>query len=51
LIYRQKPRSNLVVDDKNAEKVVEIICDCWIFIIPVEEIIRIRTFEKGRDAI
>jgi len=48
------------VDDKDVEKVIEIICeigktgnmgDGKIFIIPVEEVIRVRTCERGMDAV
>jgi nitrogen regulatory protein P-II 1 len=55
-----KTKIELVVDDKNVEKVVEIICevgktgnmgDGKIFILPVEEIIRVRTCERGNGAI
>ncbi len=55
-----KTKIELVVDDKDVEKVVEIICevgktgnmgDGKIFILPVEEIIRVRTCERGPGAI
>lgn len=55
-----KTKIELVVDDKDVEKVVEIICDIGktgnmgdgkIFILPVEEIIRVRTCERGHGAI
>lgn len=55
-----KTKIELVVDDKDVEKVVEIICevgktgnmgDGKIFILPVEEIIRVRTCERGTGAI
>ena len=55
-----KTKIELVVDDEDAPKVVEIIRekaatgkvgDGKIFILPVEEVIRIRTGERGKDAI
>ncbi|PWB51191.1 MAG: transcriptional regulator [Candidatus Methanoperedenaceae archaeon] len=55
-----KTKLELVVDDRDVEKVIEIICetgktgnmgDGKIFIIPVEEVIRVRTGEKGKNAI
>ncbi|CAG0985782.1 MAG: P-II family nitrogen regulator [Candidatus Methanoperedens sp.] len=55
-----KTKLELVVDDKDLEKAVEIICDIGktgnigdgkIFILPVEEVIRVRTCEKGKGAI
>lgn len=55
-----KTKLELVVDDEDAEKVIEIICeigktgnmgDGKIFIIPVEEVIRVRTCERGKNAI
>lgn len=55
-----KTKIELVVDDKDVEGVVETIKekaftgnvgDGKIFILPVEEVIRIRTGERGKDAI
>jgi nitrogen regulatory protein P-II 1 len=55
-----KIKLELVVDDEEASKVVEIIRenaftgkvgDGKIFISPVEEVIRIRTGESGKEAI
>ena len=55
-----KTKIELVVNDMDVEKVIEIICesgktgnigDGKIFIIPIEEIIRVRTGERGTDAI
>src|SRR5512137_804004 len=51
---------NIVLSDHNVEKTVETICkaactgqqgDGLIFIYPVEDVIRIRTGERGRDAL
>ncbi len=51
---------NIVLSDHNVEKTVETICasarsgktgDGVIFIYPVEDVIRIRTGERGRDAL
>ena len=55
-----KTKIELVVEDKDVEKVVEIICDLGktgnmgdgkIFVLPIEEVIRVRTCERGKDAI
>ena len=55
-----KTKLELVVDDKDVPNVVDIIRekastgrvgDGKIFILPVEEVIRIRTGEKGKGAI
>jgi len=51
---------NIVLSDHNVEKTVDTICkaamtgnigDGLIFIYPVEEVIRIRTGERGHDAL
>jgi nitrogen regulatory protein P-II 1 len=51
---------NIVLSDHNVEKTVEVIVnasrsgnlgDGMIFILPVEEVIRIRTGERGHEAI
>lgn len=51
---------NIVLSDHNVEKTVETICeaarsgkngDGMIFIYPVEDVIRIRTGERGRSAL
>lgn len=51
---------NIVLSDHNVEKTVETICaaaytgqpgDGIIFVYPVEEVIRIRTGERGRAAL
>ncbi len=55
-----KTKLELVVDDTEVEKVVGIICDTGktgnmgdgkIFILPTEEVIRVRTCERGKCAI
>jgi nitrogen regulatory protein P-II 1 len=55
-----KVKFELVVADEAVDELVELICDTAatgevgdgkIFISPVEEIIRIRTRERGEDAI
>ena len=55
-----KVKFELVVHDKDADKLVDLICetastgevgDGKIFISPVEEIVRIRTRERGEKAI
>ena len=51
---------NIVLSDKNVEKTIETICeatrtgnhgDGLIFVYPVEEVVRIRTGERGHDAL
>ena len=55
-----KIQLNIVLSDHNVEPTVQAICeaarsgnmgDGLIFIYPVEEVIRIRTGERGRDAL
>ena len=55
-----KVKIEVVVDSESVEKVIEIIQkaaytgkigDGKIFVIPVEEAIRVRTGEKGKDAL
>jgi nitrogen regulatory protein P-II 1 len=55
-----KTKLELVVNDNDVEKAVGIICDIGktgnmgdgkIFIIPVEEAIRVRTSERGKEAV
>jgi nitrogen regulatory protein P-II 1 len=55
-----KMQLNIVLSDHNVEKAVMTICeaartgesgDGMIFIYPVEDVIRIRTGERGRDAL
>ena len=56
----QKVKFELVVDDDMVDTLVELICDVAatgevgdgkIFISPVEEIVRIRTRERGANAV
>ncbi len=51
---------NIVLSDHNVEKAIETICqaaetgsvgDGLIFVYPVEDVIRIRTGERGHDAL
>jgi len=55
-----KLKLEVVVRDEDVERVIEaIIKSAWtgdvgdgkIFVIPVEEVVRVRTGERGRDAI
>src|SRR5659263_628885 len=55
-----KTKIELVVDDPDVEKVIKIICDSGktgnigdgkSFILPIEEIVRVRTGERGKEAI
>jgi nitrogen regulatory protein P-II 1 len=58
--FLPKVKIQILVPDESAAKVVQIITDSAktgkigdgkIFVTPVEEVIRIRTGEKGEDAI
>jgi nitrogen regulatory protein P-II 1 len=55
-----KTQINIVLSDHNVERTIETICkaamtgqpgDGIIFIYPVDEVIRIRTGERGRQAL
>ena len=55
-----KVKIEIVVDDANVEKIIDIICenaktgefgDGKIFVIPVVEVVRVRTGERGKDAL
>ncbi|CAB3287233.1 regulatory protein P-II for glutamine synthetase [Methanocaldococcus lauensis] len=56
----QKVKIELVVKDDDVEKVIDIICenartgnpgDGKIFVIPVEDVVRVRTGERGENAL
>jgi nitrogen regulatory protein P-II 1 len=58
--FLPKMKLEMVVDDKDAEAVIDLICDVAqtgeagdgkIFIYPVEDVIRVRTKERGQGAI
>ena len=51
---------NIVLSDHNVEKTIQTICDAantgnqgdgLIFVYPVDDVIRIRTGERGKDAL
>jgi len=55
-----KIKIEAVVEDRDLDRVVDTIiksawtgdtCDGKIFVLPVEQVIRVRTGERGRDAI
>jgi len=55
-----KIQVNIVLSERNLEEAIEAICrsaytgqqgDGLIFVYPVEEVIRIRTQERGQDAV
>ena len=57
---RNKMQCEFVVADEDVDKVVDLICDTCrtgevgdgkIFVIPVEEVVRIRTGERGSEAL
>jgi nitrogen regulatory protein P-II 1 len=58
--FLPKKKLEIVVDDKDVASVVDIICekgrtgavgDGKIFVLPVEQVIRIRTGDRGSDAL
>ncbi len=58
--FLPKMKLEMVVDDKDAEAVINLICDVAqtgeagdgkIFIYPVEDVVRVRTKERGCSAI
>jgi nitrogen regulatory protein P-II 1 len=55
-----KAQINVILSDHNLEKAIDVICraartgkqgDGIIFVYPVEDVIRIRTGERGREAL
>lgn len=55
-----KTQLNIILSDHNVEKVIDTICaaartgqtgDGLIFVYPVEEVVRVRTGERGRNAL
>jgi nitrogen regulatory protein P-II 1 len=55
-----KAQINIVLSDRNLEKAIEVICaaartgkqgDGLIFVYPVEDVVRIRTGERGGEAL
>jgi nitrogen regulatory protein P-II 1 len=55
-----KAKMEIIVDATQVDEVIEIICkaaqtgkigDGKIFVLPVDEVIRVRTGEKGKEAI
>ena len=58
--FLPKMKLEMVVDDKDAESVIDLICehaqtgeagDGKIFVYPVEDVVRVRTKERGCGAI
>ena len=58
--FLQKMKLEMVVDDKDAEAVIDLICefaqtgeagDGKIFIYPVDDVVRVRTKERGCGAV
>ncbi len=58
--FLPKVKLEIVVNDEDVEQVVDIICDAAatgkigdgkIFILPVDDVVRVRTKERGKDAI
>jgi nitrogen regulatory protein P-II 1 len=58
--FMPKAKLELVVDDKDLDAVIELICDTAqtgeagdgkIFVYPVEDVVRVRTKERGSSAI
>ena len=58
--FLQKMKLEMVVDDKDAQAVIDLICeyaqtgeagDGKIFIFPVDDVVRVRTKERGCGAV
>ncbi len=58
--FLQKMKQKMVVEDKDAEAVIDLICefaqtgeagDGKIFVYPVEDVVRVRTKERGCEAV
>ncbi|MEW6426979.1 MAG: P-II family nitrogen regulator [Thermodesulfobacteriota bacterium] len=58
--FNPKVKIEIIADSENVEQIVDAICksaktgnigDGKIFILPVEDVIRVRTGERGREAI
>lgn len=58
--FLPKVKIEIICNDEEVEEIVEVICenaktgkpgDGKIFVYPVEEVIRIRTREKGKEAV
>jgi nitrogen regulatory protein P-II 1 len=58
--FNPKLKIEIVIDSEDVDRVVDAICsavntgtigDGKIFVLPVEDVIRVRTGERGKDAI
>jgi len=58
--FLPKKKIEMIVEEKDCQTVADIICDRGrtgamgdgkIFILPVEEVVRIRTGDKGKEAV
>jgi len=58
--FIQKIKLEMVVEDKDAETIIDLICehaqtgevgDGKIFVYPVEDVVRVRTRERGCEAV
>ena len=58
--FLPKIKLEIIVDDKDAETVIDTLCeaaktgrigDGKIFVSPLEDVIRVRTKERGKDAV
>lgn len=58
--FLSKVKLEMVVKDEDVDQVIDVICeaattgkigDGKIFVLPVEEVVRVRTKERGKDAI
>lgn len=58
--FLPKVKLEIILDDEDVEKAIETICemaktdkvgDGKIFVYPVEDVIRVRTGERGKDAV
>ncbi len=60
IIFRPKIKLEIVLGDENVDQLIALICehaytgevgDGKIFVLPIEDVVRIRTQQRGRDAI
>ena len=60
IVFRPKVKLEIVIESERVEEVIEIIVetartgsvgDGKIFVLPIEETVRIRTGERGKDAL
>ena len=60
IVFRPKIKVEMIINEENVDQLVSLICehaytgevgDGKIFIYPIEDVVRIRTQQRGRDAL